>query len=115
MLAFFESHGTFPVGTAAATPAATCCAAGGVFQCPANPDAWHGIAVWDALGFSIDTAHSFVYSYVNATGDDAQIVAEGDLDCDTLNIDYGLHCHALNGNPTCSVTFPMPCPGQDYE
>jgi hypothetical protein len=115
LLAYFESHGSFPVATAAATPSATCCGAGGVFQCPAKPAAWHGVQAWDLLGFSIDTAHTFVYSYTGITGDSATVVATGDLDCDTISIGFTLSCSATNGDPSCTLSLPVPCPGSDYE
>lgn len=115
LLAFFEAHGAFPVGAAPSTPAATCCGAGGVTECPANAAAWRGVAAWDALGFSIDTAHTFVYSFTGATGTDAHVIATGDLDCDATSIEFLLDCTATNGNPSCTLTLPVPCPGADYE
>ncbi|MBS2025620.1 MAG: hypothetical protein JST92_24745 [Deltaproteobacteria bacterium] len=116
LVAYFAAHGSFPVAAVAPTPAATCCAAGGISQCPANPAAWHGIDAWDALGFSIDVAHPFVYSYVGTTGDSAHIVAEGDLDCDAIAIDYTLDCTATNGVPSCTMTLPTLCSaGSEYE
>lgn len=115
LLAFFEAHGAFPVGTAPPTPAATCCGAGGVTECPANPAAWHGVAAWDSIGFSIETAHTFVYSIFAPSGTEAHVIATGDLDCDAASIDYSLDCTATNGNPSCTLTLPVPCPGSDYE
>jgi hypothetical protein len=109
LLAYFEAHGHWPVATAPSTPSATCCAAGNVSQCPANPGAWHGIAAWDLIGFSIDTAHTFVYSYTGTSGDSADVVASGDLDCDTVEIEYHLHCSTLNGDPSCALSFPASC------
>jgi len=81
--AAYARDGHFPAAAAAATPMATCCAAGGVTLCPANPSAWVGFAAWDALGFSIATEHAFVYAY-SSDGQRAQALAFGDLDCDTV-------------------------------
>src|SRR6476660_7883303 len=80
----YVEKASYVVATAAATPGATCCAAGGVTQCPANAAAWNGNAAWDALDFEITEAHYFVYSYAGTTGDTYQAVATGDLDCDTM-------------------------------
>jgi hypothetical protein len=114
LLDYFEAHGSFPVATAPFTPFATCCAFGGVTQCPANPAAWD-IDPWQTLGFSIDTAHTFVYQYTSAAGNDVRIAANGDLDCDGTTLDYFLDCSTVNGNPSCTLTLPVPCPGVDYE
>jgi len=49
----YVEKAAYVVATAADTPAATCCAAGGVTKCPANAAAWTGLAPWDQPDFEI--------------------------------------------------------------
>ncbi len=115
LLLYFAAHGQFPVETAAYTPLASCCGAGGVFECPGYAGAWE-YGVWQTLGFAIAADHSFVFSYNAPNGEAAQVTARGDLDCDGISIDYGLSCSVINGNPSCTLSLPVPCiGGADYE
>jgi len=104
--AAYARDGHFPIQTATATPGATCCAAGCVALCPANPAAWAGVVAWDTLGFSIATAHAFVYSYTGADGRTVQVVAAADLDCDTVMINVTLNCSSPGGVPACELLRP---------
>jgi type IV pilus assembly protein PilA len=103
---YFVEHASYVVATAAATPMATCCAAGGVTKCPANAAAWQGVQAWDDLDFSVTEDHYFVYSYTGTTGTDYKAVASGDLDCDTVMVDYTLNGISTNGDPSSSLTKP---------
>jgi len=107
---YFVEHASYVVGTEAATPAATCCGAGGVTKCTATPAAWEGTPVapssWDQLDFSVTDDHYFVYSYNAAAGDAYQAIAEGDLDCDGTTVQYILNGTAPSGNPTSTLTKP---------
>jgi len=103
---YLHSNFNFVVGTAAATPAATCCAVGGVFECPANPSAWQGVQAWDELGFSIATEHQCVYSYNATDGYSAVAVATCDLDCDGTTVDVFMDCYLTGAGPSCSITLP---------
>lgn len=96
------------MGTAAYTPAATCCGAGGVFQCAPIAAAWE-FDPWAALAFSSANEHSFVFAYDSAAGDAAVVSARGDLDCDGTSIDYTLSCSATSGNPACTLLMPAVC------
>ena len=102
----YVEKASYVVQTAAATPQATCCAAGGVTKCPANAAAWNGQAAWDELDFEITEEHYFVYSYTGTTGSDYQAVAAGDLDCDTVMVQYDLTGTAVNGSPSSSLKKP---------
>ena len=102
----YVEKASYVVATAAATPMATCCAASGVTKCPANAAAWNGQAAWDELDFEITEEHYFVYSYNGTTGADYQAQAAGDLDCDSVMINYTLNGTAVNGSPSSSLTKP---------
>jgi len=102
----YVEKASYVVQTAAATPAATCCAAGGVTKCPANAAAWNGVAAWDELDFSVTEDHYFVYSYTGTTGQDYTAVAAGDLDCDTVMVSYTLAGTSNGGSPSSSLTKP---------
>jgi type IV pilus assembly protein PilA len=103
---YFVEKASYVVATAAATPMATCCAAGGVTKCPANAAAWEGVAAWDALDFAVTEDHYFVYSYNGTTGSDYTATASGDLDCDTVMVDYVLTGTSVSGNPSTSLNKP---------
>jgi prepilin-type N-terminal cleavage/methylation domain-containing protein len=102
----FVEKASYVVQTAAATPMATCCAAGGVTKCPANAAAWNGVAAWDELDFEITEDHYFVYSYNGTTGTDYTAIAAGDLDCDTQMVSYTLTGSSANGSPSTSLNKP---------
>jgi hypothetical protein len=106
-LDFLHARRSFVLATAAATPAATCCAAGGVFECPANPFAWQGVQTWDELGFSIATEHRCAYSYTGTTGYSATAVATCDLDYDGTTVDVTMDCVLTDAGPSCSFTLPV--------
>lgn len=114
LIAYFESHGQYPVSDTSYTPSGTCCGAQGVFQCPANPAAWQGVAPWSELGFEIDTAHSFVFNY-SGHGDTAWVSALGDLDCDGQTVLFNLSCTSSGSDPACHLSFPTACGYSDYE
>lgn len=107
---YFVENASYVVGTAAATPAATCCAAAGVTKCTADPAAFEGTpaapSVWDFLDFAVLEDHYFVYSYNAAAGDVYQAIAEGDLDCDGTTVQYIQDGTAVAGNPQLSLTKP---------
>jgi len=99
-------NGQFPGGVQGFTPGATCCAAGGVTRCPANPAAWTGLQMWDALQFRIDGSHGYVFSAFSLGGTTLTITARGDLDCDGTFADIVMTCTLPGGVVSCAVEFP---------
>jgi len=101
---YVEKAGFPAVDSGGLTPAAACCAGPGK-KCAVAAANWNGNAAWDVLDFSVDEPHYFQYSY---TGTDTTFsaVAEGDLDCDGVPVDYTLDGAANNGNPGVTLTKP---------
>src|SRR5437762_6029348 len=65
------------------TPTSTCCGQAGD-KCPPNPLNWSGNASWNALNFSVDDPHYYIYTYASTgTGNASQFTARanGDLNC----------------------------------
>ena len=102
----YTTNASYVVGTVAATPQATCCAAGGVTKCVANSSAWNGVPTWDALDFQIDEDHYFVYDYSAATGADFTANAQGDLDCDGTTVNFALTGSSVAGNAKTVIVEP---------
>src|SRR5207247_5751609 len=102
----YVEKAAYVVGSAPVTPTATCCGAPGVTQCAANAAAWSGVAAWDELDFEITEAHYFVYSYSGPAGADYTATATGDLDCDTVTVDYVLIGSSSGGSPSSSLSKP---------
>ena len=102
---YYITNAEFPKGTAALTPAASCCG-GPRNHCVTTPADWAS-PVWQALDFQIDEPSLFQYSY---TGDGATFTATavGDLDCDGTMITYTLTGTADQGNPRMQLTEPPP-------
>src|SRR5436190_4168647 len=49
----FVEKASYVVGSAGPSPQATCCGAGGVTKCTANPAAFEGTQAWDELDFNV--------------------------------------------------------------
>lgn len=79
---FVQNPVQFPAPSQPVTPAATCCAGGGVNKCTPNSAVWDASPVWIALQFSVDDPHYYVYSYDTDTTTNFTARANGDLDCD---------------------------------
>jgi hypothetical protein len=62
---------------------------------------------WMALDFQIDEPGLFSYTYTGGSSS-ATATAVGDLDCDTTEITYTLDLTSPAGNPTSSITEPLP-------
>jgi type IV pilus assembly protein PilA len=86
------------------TPGTKCCD-GPNKKCAVVAANWSPNDAWDLLDFSVDEPHYFQYSY---TGLDTsfQAIAEGDLDCDGIPVDYTLDGKSNNGNPAVELTKP---------
>jgi len=78
----YASTGRLPPTAAGPTPVTSCCEQGGT--CEPDPTLW-ATAGWRELGFSIDDAYRYTYSYApDPGGTSATLRAVGDLDCDDL-------------------------------
>ena len=104
---YYTTNASFVQGTQAATPAATCCAAGGVTKCPKDATAW-AVPTWQELDFQIDEDHLFVYTYASTSNTAATATAVGDLDCDGTQITYTLTLDATEGNASATISEPPP-------
>lgn len=106
--AAFNVNASYPVDSAALTPAQDCCTqnADGQKRCAVAAADW-AVAGWQGLGFQIDDPFFFQYEYNgDPTGTTYTAFAVGDLDCDTISIAYTLTGTVLNGNPTASLIKP---------
>jgi type IV pilus assembly protein PilA len=63
---------------------------------------------WAQLDFQIDEPSLFVYSYDGSPGTTFSAGAEGDLDCDGVEITYIMNGTAVSGNPAVDLTEPAP-------
>lgn len=86
----------FPVTQTITPVGASCCAldADGDDRCDEDPDVW-STQTWAALKFKMDGQHYYQYTFTAAgagTEADFEVMANGDLDCDTITstfIRYG--------------------------
>jgi type II secretory pathway pseudopilin PulG len=101
----FITTAEFPKGTAALTPAASCCG-GPKNHCVSTPADW-ATPVWQALDFQLEQPSLFQYSYAS-DGATFTATAVGDLDCDGTMITYTLNGTADQGNPHLTLTEPPP-------
>jgi len=62
---------------------------------------------WMELDFQIDEPGLFSYTYTGAATS-ASAIAVGDLDCDTIEVTYLLDLTSPGGNPTATITPPLP-------
>jgi type IV pilus assembly protein PilA len=72
----------FPQATGP-TPTTTCCGAAGD-KCQPNPVLWTNNNTWNALNFSVDDPHYYIYEYASTgTEQNSQFTARarGDLNC----------------------------------
>lgn len=106
--ASFNIDASYPVTSAALTPAQDCCTqnADGQKRCAVAAADW-AVAGWQGLGFQIDDPFFFQYEYSgDASGTTYTAMAVGDLDCDTTAITYTLTGSVTNGNPTATLSKP---------
>lgn len=97
--------GQLPVGVEAATPSATCCAAGGVTACEPNPAFWDD-GLWLALGVRLERPHKFVLSAHGVDGRSLMLWVVLDLDCDGTVSSIVMDCTLTNGVVSCGLTLP---------
>jgi hypothetical protein len=105
LLAFHQANGAFPVGIAAETPQADCCAAGGVRECEPRPETWD-VPAWNQLDFSIDTPVDFVLSIVGIDSHNVSVIAKTDVYCDATTTQLVVTCSDTGGVPTCTLRVP---------
>ena len=104
---WIPEHEAFPIGTAALTPAASCCNSGrNDRKCNPDPTLWNGVEPWDDLSFTVDEPHYFQYAYASADGSEMTANAVGDLDCDGTPVTYTLNGLWNNGNPSYDIVKP---------
>ncbi len=101
----FAESSEFPRGTAATLPAGPCCK-GPNAKCAADPASFQHDPVWQRLGFSIDEATRFQYSY---TGDGKSFTATavGDPECNGSAETWTLNGSVdSTGNPSINLVAP---------
>ena len=99
----FQETSSYPVVTAAAYPAATCCGNPNN-KCPVPATT---PAEWQQLEFQITEPNYFSYVYTGAAdGRSFVATATGDTDCDTTTIVYTLNGTAVTGTPSVILTEP---------
>jgi type IV pilus assembly protein PilA len=107
----YNTHATFPLVTAALTPAQDCCTqnAGGKKKCAVVAADW-STPEWRALDFSIEKDFYYQYEYSTAGGNGSTFTATatGDRDCDGTTITYTLNGEAAGGTPRTTLIEPPP-------
>jgi len=108
----YMENSQYVTGSAAASPTPVnagkgCCGGAGASpnHCAADPSAFTSKAAWKALDFEIDEDTLFYYTYTGTTTD-YTATANGDLDCDGIEITYKLTGTALNGQPAYTLSEP---------
>ncbi|MCW5805637.1 MAG: hypothetical protein KIT31_24920 [Deltaproteobacteria bacterium] len=109
--AHFDAHAMFPIGTVGPSPAATCCT-GAAGRCPLDAAAWSD-RTWQALGFAMDEPHRFQYAYRSEDGNTYVATATGDLDCDTIAIEYKLYGSVDKSGHNVITRIEEPPPNSD--
>ena len=105
---YYQTHSTFPQGTAGVLPGAdggACAASGGKF---AVTNAWGSDTTWSELDFRVDGQGVFSYHYEATSSASAVALAVGDLDCDGTFITYTLTLSAPAGGVAAILTEPPP-------
>ncbi len=102
----FISNASFATGSESITPSAECCGQANNKCVPVAAD-W-AVSGWQALDFQVDEPHLFQYTYTATSGTEAVALATGDLDCDTVSINYTMSMTAGDGNPKAELTEPPP-------
>jgi type IV pilus assembly protein PilA len=103
--AAYATDAEYPQVPAAPTPGAACCTIAGK-MCQPNAADWQGVAGWDQLGFAMDKAFRFQYSYTPLASNHFEAKATGDLDCDGNGIELKLDGDASTGSE--KYTFSKP-------
>ena len=102
---YAPEHAGWPDG--AADNGLDCCATGGTDRkCLPDSTLWNGVAVWDALNFSIDEKHHFSYAVDSDPSTTIVATATGDLDCDGVDVVYELTGDWNAGNPSWDLVKP---------
>ncbi|MEO8548644.1 MAG: hypothetical protein ABI678_01675 [Kofleriaceae bacterium] len=99
----YIENAAFPVGDAPLTPTKPCCGQP-QNKCAVDLDGWKQ-ELWQKLDFQIDEPNLYRYSY-HSDGKTAQVVAQGDADCDGQEATYTLDVTTENGNPMTAITPP---------
>ncbi len=105
----YTTDSSYPVVTAALTPAQACCAQdfGGKKKCAVAAGDW-AVGSWQALDFQLDEAFYFQYQYTGTNSTTYEARATGDLDCDNTTVSYILNGTVTGGNPSSALTKPAP-------
>ena len=102
-------RGSFPKGTAKQLPVqpgdAQGCCGGPSFQCPASTE-WSADPVWKELGFKIEEATQYRYTYESTDGQSFKATAVGDRDCDGVPATFTLTATATGKTATIDITEP---------
>ena len=104
---YYQTHSTYPQGTAAVLPGADGTACGGSSNSKfATSTAWAADSVWTALDFHIDEPGYFSYHYTGTSMREAEALAVGDLDCDSKFSTYTLTLTVPEGQPAAALVAP---------
>jgi prepilin-type N-terminal cleavage/methylation domain-containing protein len=106
----YAETGSYVVGGGPATPAknTTGCCGYPDNHCPVDLAGFNDpLSAWPKLDFQIDEPSLFSYTY-NGLAASFTALADGDLDCDGIEIHYTLKGTAVNGNPAVSLSEPPP-------
>ena len=102
---YYFANTKYPQGTAGVLPGAdgTACAQTN-HKFPVTT-AWNADPIWSALGFEVDEPNLFSYHFTSGSPTQAQALAVGDLDCDTVKLTYILN---LNAQQEPAATYVEP-------
>ena len=101
----YQEHAEYPQDDSGLTPAVTCCQQAGK-KCAAVAADWNGNNAWDKLGFAVDKSFRFQYHYIPDGSAKFTAVAIGDLDCDTVTIEYKVTGDASTGSENYKLDKP---------
>ena len=103
--AYYQEHAEYPQEDSGVTPAQACCLQAGK-KCAAVAGDWNGNAAWDKLGFAVDKSFRFNYHYIPDGANKFTALAIGDLDCDTVTIEYKVTGDASTGSESYKLDKP---------
>jgi hypothetical protein len=104
---YYGENGSFPKGKAGPLPTEDCCK-GQYAKCAIVPPAtWAADPIWAALDFHVDEPGLYHYSY-ESDGTSFELLAVGDVDCDTQSATFRLAGKAGAGDPVFTYSEPPP-------